>query len=82
MLAGVPVIANRDCEVLKDHIENSQAGFTFNDFESFKSAVDKVLNDGLDLSLLQQNGKKYINDNYSWEAVISKMTQAIDFVSE
>jgi len=82
MLAGVPVIANRDCEVLKDHIENSQAGFTFNDFESFKSAADKILNDELDLALLQQNGKNYINANYSWEAVISKMTQAIDFIAE
>lgn len=82
MLAGVPVIANRDCEVLKDHIENSQAGFTFNDFESFKSAADKILNNELDLALLQQNGKNYINDNYSWEAVISKMTQAIDFIAK
>ncbi|MBB6273474.1 glycosyltransferase involved in cell wall biosynthesis [Pedobacter cryoconitis] len=82
MLAGVPVIANRDCEVLKDHIENSQAGFTFNDFKSFKSAVDEILNDGFDLGTLQQNGKKYIDDNYSWEAVISKMNRAIDFVSK
>lgn len=82
MLAGVPVIANKDCEVLKDHIENSQAGFTFNDFESFKFAVDKILSKGMDLHTLQYNGRKYIAENYSWEAVISKMTKAIDFVSE
>jgi glycosyltransferase involved in cell wall biosynthesis len=82
MSAGVPVIANRDCEVLRDHIENSQGGFTFNDFESFKSAVDQVLNEKHDLKIFKQNAKQYVNDNYSWEAVIRKMNRAIDFVSE
>lgn len=81
MLAGVNVIANRDCEVLKDHIENSHGGFTFNDFKSFKFAVDKVLSNDADLHILQQNARKYVNDNYSWATVIRKMTSAIDFVS-
>lgn len=80
MLNGIPVIANESCEVLKDHIENSKAGFLFSDSESFNLAVDRVLND--DLTVLKENAVRYVSENYNWEVVINKVIKAINYVAE
>jgi glycosyltransferase involved in cell wall biosynthesis len=81
MAQGIPVIANRDCEVLKDHIENSRSGFLFNDYESFKTAMDAVLDHAIDKTGLIANGKKYVAENYTWDVTIKKYKDAIDYVS-
>jgi glycosyltransferase involved in cell wall biosynthesis len=81
MAQGVPVIANRDCEVLKDHIENSKSGFLFNDYESFKTAMDAVLDHAIDKTGLIANGKKYVAENYTWDVTIQKYKDAVDYVS-
>jgi glycosyltransferase involved in cell wall biosynthesis len=81
MQAGIPVIANEFCEVLKDHVENSQAGFTYNDFNGFKTAVAAALGDHTKLDIMKKKAGRYINENYSWEVVLTKLTKAINFVS-
>lgn len=81
MAYGVPVIANEKCEVLKDHIVGSKAGFLYRDFKTFKLAMDSVFNNNTDLVKLSQNGKKYVAENYSWQAVIEKINKAIEFVA-
>lgn len=80
MLNGIPVIANESCEVLKDHIENSKAGFLFSDSESFNLAVDRVLND--DLTLLKENAVRYVSENYNWGVIINNVIKAINYVAK
>jgi len=82
MAEGIPVIANERCEVLKDHIDSSKAGFTFANFISFKSALDTLFNQDTHLDELKSNAKKYVNDNYRWETVLEEFRKAIDFVSK
>jgi glycosyltransferase involved in cell wall biosynthesis len=81
MAYGVPVIANEKCEVLKDHISNSNAGFLFNDYDSFKNSVDTILNPDFDTTILSENAKKYVAENYSWPVTIEKYKKAIDYIS-
>lgn len=81
MLEGVPVIANEYCEVLRDHVRDSEAGFTFTDFDSFGVAVDQVLNCDKAFAILQENGKKYVIENYNWVLILDKFAQAIDYVA-
>lgn len=81
MQEGVPVIANEYCEVLKDHVRNSQAGFTFRDFRSFKEAVDQVLAGGRKIELMRVKAKEYVSRNYNWDIVLDKFKKAIDFIS-
>lgn len=81
MAYGIPVIANKDCEVLKDHIENSHAGFLFNDYKSFEKAVDIINNPQFDVSILSANAKKYVAENYTWDVTIKKYQSAIAHVS-
>jgi glycosyltransferase involved in cell wall biosynthesis len=81
MAYGIPVIANEKCEVLKDHIENSHSGFLFNSYESFKPALDAVLNPDFDITAIIANGKKYVAENYTWDVTIQKYKDAIAYVS-
>lgn len=81
MQLGVPVIANARCEVLKDHVENSGAGYVFTNFHSFKFAVEEVLNQEEILGLMRIKAKKYVNDQYSWKLVLDKIGKAINLVS-
>lgn len=81
MIAGIPVLANGQSEVLKRHIEQSQGGYLFSDFETFKAAVDSLQNSSTDIELLRKNAKEYVTNNYNWEVVIEKMSKAIDYVS-
>jgi glycosyltransferase involved in cell wall biosynthesis len=81
MAYGIPVIANEHCEVLKDHINNSNAGFLYLDFDGFKNAIDGLLTGQANLPQLSDNAQKYVAQNYSWEVVIDKYVKAIDFVS-
>lgn len=80
MIEGIPVIANGECEVLKDHIENSKGGFTFTDFDNFKAAVDQVLNNEAELFTLKQNAREYVTENYNWTVIMEKFVRAIDFI--
>ncbi len=82
MAYGVPVIANKNCEVLKDHIENSKAGFLFTDFADFKKALDTLFDPETDLSEIRENAKGYIAKNYTWAATLQKWQNAIDHVSQ
>ncbi len=81
MAYGIPVIANEKCEVLKDHIISSKAGFLYHDFKTFKLAMDNLFSDSTNLAELGLNGKKYVAENYSWPAVIEKINKAIEYVA-
>jgi glycosyltransferase involved in cell wall biosynthesis len=81
MANGVPVLANGQSEVLRNHIDDSGAGFIFEDFASFKTAVDQVLND-TDLRIeMGLNARRYVRENYNWEVVLCKFKKAIDFIT-
>lgn len=82
MAHGIPVIANGNCEVLKDHIDNSEAGFTFTDLPSFTTALDICLSPETDLSLLRQKAKLYIQKNYNWDVVMGKINSMISYISD
>ena len=76
---GIPVIANRNCEVIKDHIELSQAGLLYTDYASFDASVMQLLTH--DSSEMAKNGQAYIEQNYTWNNVLTRFTRAVDYVS-
>lgn len=82
MAYGIPVIANEKCEVLKDHIENSKAGFLYNDYAGFKTALDTIFDPNTDMSILSHNAKQYVAENYTWKVTIQKYQEAINYVNQ
>ncbi len=75
----VPVIANGKCEVLKDHIENSNGGWTYNNEYEFTAILKKVI-DGSENVQKGLNGYKYVTNNYTWQKAMTVFEDAIDFV--
>ena len=75
----VPVIANGECEVLKDHIVNSNGGWTYTNETEFTEVLKKVL-EGSENEKKGLNGYEYVTNNYSWQKAMSTFDEAIEFV--
>ncbi|QDK78266.1 glycosyltransferase family 4 protein [Spirosoma sp. KCTC 42546] len=76
---GIPVLANEQCEVLKDHITSSQGGLLFTDYPSFENAVQQLLSQ--DTATMGENGRTYVKQNYTWDKVLTRFAKAVNYVS-
>lgn len=78
MLLEVPVIVNRNCEVLHDHIEKSKAGKSFSGSTEFSEALLFYLTRPPEESAAEgSRAKNYVLENYSWDSVINTFNSAI-----
>ncbi|MVM39706.1 glycosyltransferase [Spirosoma sp. HMF3257] len=75
---GIPVIANEKCEVLKDHVNHSQGGLLFSDYNSFENAIQQIL--AQNSHSMAEKGQSYIEQNYTWDKVLARFTKAVDYV--
>lgn len=81
MKEGVPVIVNQKCEVLYEHILKSGAGSAYDSYESFcMSLTSYFQKSDKDMEAEARKAERYVTENYSWEAVLEKFNNAIDFV--
>lgn len=75
----VPVIANGECEVLKDHINKSNGGWTYTTENEFMNVLNEVL-EGKENTIKGAAGYEYVTKNYSWEKAMAIFDNAIEFV--
>lgn len=73
-----PVLVHKDCEVMKDHIDQSLAGFYYNDYAGFKEALDQLTDNTSLNKEMGKAGKAYVNKNYSSEHIIAKFQYVIE----
>jgi glycosyltransferase involved in cell wall biosynthesis len=78
---GIPVIVNGACEVLMDHVIQSKAGAIFTDYKSFAESVNMFLSKSDASESISERAKAYVSDNYSWNIVLEKFNNAIEYVS-
>ena len=78
MMMGTPVLVNGHCEVLKDHCEESGAGYYYLEYAGFKENLEKILNDKEQYKEMQENGKKYVETRYNWDSIIKQITDLIN----
>lgn len=81
MEAGVPVLVNGKCEVLKRHCEASGGGFYYDDYSSFQYGLTRLLQEPDLRREMGEKGKNYEMKNYAWDVIVSKMLAAIRRVS-
>lgn len=82
MSRGKQVIVNSECEVLKQHIIKSGTGKMFNTYKSFEQSLESVLNMSIEEAKAEGvKAENYVFDHYSWETVLNKFREAINFVS-
>ncbi|MBN1515321.1 glycosyltransferase family 4 protein [Candidatus Sumerlaeota bacterium] len=69
MACGAPVIVNQECEVLQGHAERSHAAFTYSNYEEFSASIREVHENPELCNEMRRNGKRYVQENYSWPIV-------------
>jgi glycosyltransferase involved in cell wall biosynthesis len=82
MAQKTPVIVNGRCEVLRDHIDRSNAGFHYRTVEELADAMERVLALGADeRARMGDAGRRYVLGRYSGESIRARLVDAVDRVS-
>jgi glycosyltransferase involved in cell wall biosynthesis len=81
MAAGVPALVNGRSEVMRDHCVRSNGGLYYEDGDEFTAVIELLHRDRALRDALSEAGRKYVRDNYRWEAVMEKYRRLIRAVS-
>ncbi len=77
-LAGAPVMAPRQCPVTSYHVQQSGGGFTYQGFEEFEAALDKLSGDAAARQSMGQRGRAYVLREYNWDAALGRFRHALE----
>jgi glycosyltransferase involved in cell wall biosynthesis len=72
-LAGTPVLALAQSEVVAWHCERSGGGLLFSDREEFAKCASYLRDDPSSARVLAERGRQYVVEHYSWDAVLDRM---------
>jgi len=73
-----PVLVNGGCEVLKGQCCRSNAGLWYENYDEFKECLDYLLENKELSDVMGRNGKKFVEENYSWEIIENKYLQNLE----
>ncbi len=81
-LCGRPVLVHSDCDVTTEHALESGGGFAIGSFPEFYESV-KLLVENPDIAdRMGQNGKAYVEKNYTWDIICERFINLMDSFSE
>ena len=72
-MMGTPALVNARCEVLREHIALSKAGYSYLDKQEFCGRLDRILAAGAEYDELSLNARSYFKANYSLEAFYGRL---------
>jgi glycosyltransferase involved in cell wall biosynthesis len=75
---STPALVNGNCDVLKGHCLRSNAGLWYENYEEFKECLGLLFTNGKLREKMGENGKKYVEENYSWENVEGKYLRLLE----
>ena len=78
--AGLPVLANGACEVVKSLCLLSNGGLFYETSEEFAVCLDRLLRDAPLRSTLGAQGRRYVAANYRWDVVDAKYLAALEHI--
>lgn len=70
--AGVPVLANGLCQVLKENCLKADGGLYYTSYEEFAACLDILLAEPDLRRSLAASGQEYARANYGWDAIVAK----------
>jgi glycosyltransferase involved in cell wall biosynthesis len=76
-----PVLVNKNCTVLEEHIISSDGGLSYSSYDDFCIKLDTLLKSPSLMALKGNNGYDYVQSNYSWKIVLNKINTIIDDIS-
>lgn len=79
-LLGTPVMVTSQSVVTKEHVVRSGGGLYFADERDFWGATLELLGDESLRIAMGENGKIYVETEYSWDAVIARFNKAVKVI--
>jgi glycosyltransferase involved in cell wall biosynthesis len=76
-----PVLANKYCEVLDQHIISSQGGVSYINCDDFRTKLNMLLANNSLMAEKGNNGYNYVQSNYSWKIILNKINSVIDNIA-
>lgn len=76
-LQGTPVLVNAACDVTVYHCRQSNGGLYFRDFFEFEACLNELLERPRLRRRLGAQGRGYVQENYSWPAVVERVIAAL-----
>jgi glycosyltransferase involved in cell wall biosynthesis len=77
---GKPTLANGNCRVLMGQSIRSNAGLFYTDYEEFERCLHHLQKNPETRVLMGQNGKRFYQENYSWEIIEQKYLRLMETV--
>jgi glycosyltransferase involved in cell wall biosynthesis len=77
-LCETPVLVHSDCAVTRDHCVKSNGGLFFKNYNEFEECIDYYISNPKIREAMAENGKKYVEKNYSWDSIVEKYMQFIE----
>jgi glycosyltransferase involved in cell wall biosynthesis len=76
-MQGTPVLVNARCEVTREHCQYSQGGLYFNGYQEFEATLDWMLAHPAARRRMGTCGRRYVEQNYTWEKVMKRFLNAV-----
>ncbi len=76
-LAGRPVLVHGDCSVTRGHVQRSKGGLFYRTYPEFVEAVEWLREHPELATRMGQNGRAYVQRNYTWTAVAHRFQSLI-----
>ena len=73
-----PVLVNGQCEVLKKHCLQSNAGIAYDGYEEFEEGLNFFMTDSEEYLCMKENGTRYVKERYTWDSVEKKLAGFIE----
>jgi glycosyltransferase involved in cell wall biosynthesis len=79
---GLAVLVNARCEVTREHVELSGGGLSFGSYAQFEVALDRLTSDTRLRRLMGDRGRRFVEANFRWPAIVDKYAQFTGQVME
>lgn len=76
--AGKPALVNARAKVLVEHCRRSNGGLWYRNAAEFRAAINALAADG---PVLGEQGRRYVEENFSWDRSSAALARQIDLVS-
>jgi glycosyltransferase involved in cell wall biosynthesis len=77
-LERTPCLVAAASEVMRDHCERSGGGFTFDSYETFRDALDRLCVDDETRRQMGMAGRTYVLDTYGWARVRERFQRVVE----
>lgn len=74
---GTPVIVHRHCRATHYHVEESRGGVAVATAAEYAHAVERFQDDPQQRKKCGEQGHRYVNEHYSWDAVIDRFGREV-----